>query len=68
MKKNSSVSIIKKLMQAKPKMRERKSLNELITDAMHKPINQRDMRQESIDIGAHGAREYFGGGDDGRTV
>ena len=68
MKKNSSVSIIKKLMQAKPKMRERKSLNELITHEMHKPINQRDMRQESMDMGAHGAREYFGGGDDGRTV
>lgn len=68
MKKNNSVSIIRKLMATKARNKEPRNLNQMITEEMHRPITQRDMRQESMDMGAHGAMEYFGGGDDGRTV
>jgi hypothetical protein len=52
-------SIIKKLKKAVPA--KHTSMSEALTKALvHPAFRERDMRQEAMDMGAHGAKEYFG--------
>ncbi len=42
------------------------NLNDKITEALApKPYRERDMRQEAMDMGAHGSKDYWGGNDAG---
>ena len=50
---------------AKIKSLKKPDWNDKITEFLvNKQFRQRDMRQEAMDIGSHGAKEFFGGMND----
>ncbi len=66
-KMNKSIDkIIDGFKKANP--RSKTPLTDALTRALvHPTFRTRDMRQEAMDMGSHGAKEMFGG-QDGRTV
>lgn len=64
-RKEEMKSNIKKMIEAvkKNKTLPDTTMTDALTKALvHPAFRVRDMKKEAIDMGAHGAKEYFGGG------
>ena len=65
-KKADIKNLIKNLKKAsKNKVIPQETLSDALTKRLvHPQFREKDMRQEAMDMGSHGAREYFGGQDE----